>query len=504
MSVWRELRVLTRDVKATRHGTPMSKRTGDHSCVHHATLPSTLTRREMLGVGLGAVTGMFALPTALIAASDSGFLARTTARFGAGMRPEIDVAVRAARWIRTARIETSHGITWPADPAKPASVGTDLYNGTPGVVLFHLELYHATGDRSWLDEACLGANELAALLPTIDKTRDCGLYTGLAGAAFVLEETHRASGQGRYRDASRQAVMMIHAHAQKAGAGVAWAGESATSDIISGNSGIGLFLLWADTHMDDPPSRALAVAAGRRLLELGLPAGGGTKWAVAPGTKNLYPNFSHGTAGVAYLLATLYQVTGERPFLDAALAGARYLAAIAITERDGFKVFHHEPGGEDLFYLSWCHGPAGTSRLFYRLADVSQDARWREMIRRGARATIDSGLPEQRSPGFWNNVSQCCGNAGVGEYFLSLQRLMPDPAYAEMVRRVAADTLRRATPAGDGIKWIQAENRVQPEVVVAQTGYMQGASGVGTLFLHMDAAAQRRPAPIGWPDSPFA
>ena len=481
----------------------MSTRTADHSCVHHAAPPSTLTRREMLGVGLGAVAGMFALPTALIAASDSGVQARTTDVFGAGTRPDIDIAVRAAHWIRTARIETPNGIAWPADLAKPASVGTDLYNGTPGVVLFHLELYHATGDRSWLDEACLGANDLAERLPSMDKTRHCGLYTGLAGAAFVLEETHRASGQGRFRDASRHAVTMIHAHALKAGAGVAWAGESATADIISGNSGIGLFLLWAEKHMDDPPSRALAVAAGHRLLELGVPALGGTKWAVAPGVRNLYPNVSHGTAGVTYFLATLYQVTGERPFFDAALAGARYLQAIAITERDGFKVFHHEPGGEELFYMSWCHGPAGASRLFYRLADVSQDEHWRGIIRRGARATMDSGLPEQRSPGFWNNVSQCCGNAGVGEYFLSLQRLMPDPAYAEMVRRIAADTLRRATPAVDGIKWIQAENRVQPDVVVAQTGYMQGASGVGTLFLHMDAAAQHRPMPIMWPDSPF-
>ena len=128
----------------------MSKRTGDHSCVHHATLPSTLTRREMLGVGLGAVAGMFALPTALIAASDSGFQARTTDVFGAGTRPDIDIAVRAARWIRTARIETPNGISWPADPVQPASVGTDLYNGTPGVVLFHLEQTTPLDARLWI------------------------------------------------------------------------------------------------------------------------------------------------------------------------------------------------------------------------------------------------------------------------------------------------------------------------------------------------------------------
>ena len=73
-----------------------------------------------------------------------------------------------------------------------------------------------------------------------------------------------------------------------------------------------------------------------------------------------------------------------------------------------------------------------------------------------------------------------------------------------MVRRVAADTLRRATVDGDGLKWVQAENRIAPEVVVAQTGYMQGAAGVGSFFLHRAAAAQGAKPGIVFPDSPFA
>jgi hypothetical protein len=55
------------------------------------------------------------------------------------------------------------------------------------------------------------------------------------------------------------------------------------------------------------------------------------------------------------------------------------------------------------------------------------------------------------------------------------------------------------------MKWIQAENRVQPEVLIAQTGFMQGAAGVGTFFLHCDAAATSHKTPaIVWPDTPFS
>ena len=454
------------------------------------------SRRDLLRAGAAAIAGAIVVPRGLEAFASSNDSLPPLA--------DLDVALKAERWIRTARVETPNGITWPADPLKATSVEYDLYNGMPGVVLFYLELHAATGAKSWLTDARAGADELATRLAEMEKDENCGLYTGLAGAAFVLEETHRATGDGKYRDAAKRAIDAIHGRVQRAGNGAAWGGPSATNDIISGSAGIGSFLLWADKRIPDPRNRETAVAAGRRLIEVGIEERGGLKWAVAPNVKNLYPNFSHGAAGVSYFLASLYQTTGDRAFLDAALAGARYLDAVANVEANGLKVFHHEPGGESLYYLSWCHGPAGLSRLFYRLGEVTGDPGWREKMQRAAAAIQASGVPEQRTPGFWNNISQCCGNSGIGEYFLTMNRVMPNASYGDMVRRVAADNLRRATAAGDGLKWVQAENRIQPDVVIAQTGFMQGAAGVGTFFLHCDAAARGVRAPnIVWPDTPF-
>jgi hypothetical protein len=112
-------------------------------------------------------------------------------------------------------------------------------------------------------------------------------------------------------------------------------------------------------------------------------------------------------------------------------------------------------------------------------------------------------VPEQRTPGFWNNVGQCCGNAGVGEFFLALNRVAPDASYTDMARRVAADTLRRGTTERDSVRWIQAEHRVRPDLLIAQTGHMQGAAGVGTFFLHMENVERSQRLPIAWPDTPF-
>ena len=63
--------------------------------------------------------------------------------------------------------------------------------------------------------------------------------------------------------------------------------------------------------------------------------------------------------------------------------------------------------------------------------------------------------------------------------------------------------MARAARDERGTRWVQAENRIEPDTLVAQTGYMQGASGVGSLFIHIDAALQHRTSPIMWPDSPF-
>ncbi len=279
-------------------------------------------------------------------------------------------AQQAAKWLRSVAIKTDTGLAWAGTPGPNAPLITNLYSGSAGVVLFFLELHHASGDAANLATARAGADWLVSQL---DAERDTGLYTGLAGLGFALTETWKATKDARYRDAANRVVNRLKASARLVGDGVEW---SPISDIISGTSGTGLYLLSAARDLGRADAKALAIAAGRRLLTQTIAADGGVKWAMSPANPTrLYPNFSHGTAGVAYFLATLAQETGEPAFRESALAGARYLLKVAKTDGDVCLVFHHEPeaDGLDLFYLGWCHGPAGTARLFHRLAAVTGD-----------------------------------------------------------------------------------------------------------------------------------
>jgi lantibiotic modifying enzyme len=445
------------------------------------------TRREFVSTGIGAAAVMLGLRPGI--GEDSTSI----------QRPHLDTAKNVARWIEASRIATADGYTWPADPTDRDSIGTTLYTHSPGVVLFFLDLYHATGESAYLESACAGADYLMAGR-LLGDDGNAGLYTGAAGIMFCLAETYRASGRSEYSGACRRTFERLHNSAQEAGSGVTW---NAVTDIISGSAGIGLTLLYADRMMDQEASVDLAVLAGRRLLDLARPEAGGLKWPMAQEYYRLMPNFSHGTAGVAYFLASLYEVSGEREFLDAAIAGARYLQAVARLEGDTFSVFHNEPDGLDLYYLSWCHGPPGTARLFYRLADLTGDDAWMAWVYRAAQAIMQSGIPERQTPGFWNNVSQCCGHVGVGEFFLALYRVSQDEAYRDFAQRVTSDLRRRATEDVSGVSWVQAEHRTRPELLVAQTGYMQGAAGIGTYFLHLDALDQGMGPAIVLPDSPY-
>lgn len=412
-------------------------------------------------------------------------------------RPYLEAAYEAARWIRSSAIQTEGGMTWPAVPGDQKTISNTLYSGTPGVVLFFLEAFYASGDKSFLDDARAGADHLMA---TLSGEKGAGLYVGISGIAFALQETFKATHEKKYRAAVQKCISVLQENAIRKEAGVEW---DQTADIISGTAGTGLFLIYASRELNDPSLLELAALAGQRLIDLGQPDRGGTKWAMHPDYPRLMPNFSHGTAGISYFLASLYAETQKKEFLDAALSGASYLQSIAQTEGDVCLIFHHEPDGKDLFYLGWCHGPTGTSQLFYRLYQVTEDKKWMEWAEKCARAILRSGIPEKQTPGFWNNVGQCCGSAGVAEFFLHLHRVTNKPEYLDFARRLTSDLLKRGTRDEAGLRWVQAEHRTRPELLYAQTNLMQGAAGIGLWLLHLDYFEQGQKQRIVLPDCPF-
>ena len=409
----------------------------------------------------------------------------------------LDHALATEKYLEASSMQDEAGLHWKTMPDSAATSDLSLYSGTPGIVLFYLELYESTQDEAFLKKARKGTDYLLNSLPdSIASPYEVGLYTGIAGTGYTLLEAHQVTKDDRYLEGLNKVMNLLSQSAERTEAGVHWGG---ISDIVYGGSGIGLFLNRVADEYAMPKADSLAREIALDLIERKTVAPEGLRWKMMPTDDYHMDNFSHGTAGVAYFLLQMHQRTEELRFLEAALAAGEWLASH--TNEQGF-VAHHLPGGEDLFYQSWCHGPAGTARLYYELWDTTGDEKWMNLILKGADGTMALQLDQNNTPGFWNNVGKCCGDVGVAEHYLWLYQITGKPAYKDYAMAMTEKALQLGTLEGNGLKWIHAENRRSPEQVAAQTGLMQGSAGMGLWFLQLHAHQKGRKPSIQLPDVP--
>lgn len=67
----------------------------------------------------------------------------------------------------------------------------------------------------------------------------------------------------------------------------------------------------------------------------------------------------------------------------------------------------------------------------------------------------------------------------------------------------ASNLVAAALKAVEGLGWSQAEHRSRPDFVETQTGYMQGAAGLGSFLLNLATHSGPVSAKIALPETPF-
>jgi lantibiotic modifying enzyme len=427
----------------------------------------------------------------------------------------LQAALEVEAFISSCHVELPDGATWARLPDGSGTGRHTLYHGSAGVVLFYLELHRATGERGHLDVAIRGGDQLIAALDGAEDA-SIAIYSGLPGYFFVLNELAKASGEARFRDLAASLVRQMAERSQPLGSGIGWiepipfsditgiTGERELLDLSIGAAGAGLGFLYAHRQALDPRALEWARQTADRLIEMSVDGDGGPNWLMMADMPFPFdaPNFAHGAAGVGYFLADLHRATGEQRYLDVAIAAAGYIEAHTAESGSGHLVCHTDqnPG---LYYLGVCHGPPGTGRLMFLLHEITGEDRWLEWLTANMRGLLATGAPEQRSDGLWNNYGQCCGDAGIGDYALFLHRATGNPAYLDVARRTAAVVLEASTVDEGKRSWSQAEHRSRPDFVESQTGYMQGAAGIGSFLLHLATVNHDQIAKIPLPDMPF-
>ena len=393
----------------------------------------------------------------------------------------------AANWVAEQAIEprSKRGVVFPEYAEEPDTIETSLYAGSAGVLVF-LENAAAVLDDARLRKlADRTADGLRSTWSKGDRaTAAAGLYTGDPGIGHAFLVRHRLRGDASsLKMAERVAASIVDRMKTADGAG-SW-GDS--YDIISGAAGTLLFLLEVAEENEDRRLLAATRSVGHGLARAGVEDETGTWWPSGKGRTRHYPNFSHGTAGVAYALARVAEATGDEVCLDAARAGARWLLANAKKSREGLSWFHYSPDREDSFREGWCHGPSGTGRLFLFLGSLTGDATLTEAATRSRdwimRKWTDPGDEGSRTRFY--SPSLCCGAAGVADYFVDLWRATGEERYREYARQVGRELARLSKEDENGRKWTNYDRPDEDGVIFHGVSLMLGASGNALSLLRL-------------------
>ncbi|MBE6484525.1 MAG: lanthionine synthetase [Actinomycetaceae bacterium] len=430
----------------------------------------------------------------------------------------LTAALEIAAYLRHNEVVTPEGKYWKVSP-EPGNDYTDdllltrkgLYAGSAGIGQFFIQLYETTGDEQWLDEARQAAayilatyegsaffsNVLTGNLDGIWPVAGWGtsVYVGPAGQGIFMEQLYEKTGDTRYHDFLLTTADDAIAAAIRDEHGLHW--SDATDLMADGSYGFFFLYVYRKTGQARYLQAAEDVIAYTRTRRVAAAVGGAYYKTVDlrlvgwESEETVFPNYSHGAAGIAYLNALAYEATGKQHYLDAAREVVDFLAAIAEGDDSGALIpylYNPQRGNfKEFYYLSTCHGPVGTTILFRKLYDITADQQYLEWIDVLTKGVLQLGAPLVHSKGYWNSYCLCCGAPGLLIHFVKTGEKLGRPEYLEQARHTAHKLLGDSWNDADGRRWYAAWTRKLPSLVETYTGLYAGAAGAGTALLYLYA-----------------
>ncbi|HEU4767485.1 MAG TPA: type 2 lanthipeptide synthetase LanM family protein, partial [Pyrinomonadaceae bacterium] len=356
-------------------------------------------------------------------------------------------------WIGVALVNEKH---WSLLP-----MGVDFYNGLPGIALFLAYLGEITGIDRYTKLAELTINSLRRNPRQMNlMKRSIGGFTGLGGWIFALTHLSRLWNRPELLAEADSFVEMLPPMID----------DDKQLDFLGGAAG--LIVVLNGLYRCAPSERTLATAiqCGDHLLAHGRKMEEGIGWPTSMSTVPL-AGFSHGTAGIAYALLVLAEMSGESRFHSAALSGMAYERSIFSEQMGNWPDLRKlendyapiDDNNEVLYSMfAWCHGAPGIGLA--RLCSLAylDD----ESIRKEIAVALKSTLAN----GFGRNHSLCHGDLGNLELVLRACQMMGDADGYSQMRRMTSIILASIEKHG----WLCGI-----PTGIESPGLMSGLAGIG-------------------------
>ncbi|GAA3414877.1 type 2 lanthipeptide synthetase LanM family protein [Streptosporangium vulgare] len=350
-------------------------------------------------------------------------------------------------WLGLELIEEKY---WRSQP-----LSWDLYGGYPGVALFLARCAAVTGEERYADLARRAVVPLARLADDPPEEGVMGAFTGLGGVAYAL--THLAV---LLDDPvlARPVEDLVESCAKAAG-------QDEALDVIVGGAGTLATMLAIHQATGSPAAWRAAEACAERLLATAVPTGAGVAWHTPMSDDRPLTGFSHGAGGIGWALRRYAEAGGDPRARDTALAAFAYESEHYRPDLRGWPDYRQGQGGDDMLH-AWCHGAPGIG-----LSRVGGPAS--EHLDRDLDRDLDRALAAESARGPMANHSLCHGELGNLELLLQM-RHRPEAA-ALLTARTAhlLDDLARRGP------------RCGAPGAAPTPGLMNGLAGIGYGLLRL-------------------
>lgn len=323
-------------------------------------------------------------------------------------------------WLGISSVGQRGNTTWSIQP-----LGNYLYDGIAGIAVFFRSLQKVSRGQEYKELCQAIENNLFEytdeMLGRTDFTNESsGVFSGEAGIVYTYLILYRLTEEKKYMDyAQKHAKIMSKIIL-----------SDLDYDIIYGNAGAVLVMLQLYKLTKDNQYYDMACNAGEVLLKGQIISGedkGGWKGA---GTEKALSGFSHGTAGIVYALARLWEITGKQELLESIKLGLEFESRLYNEKAENW-VDRRERTEEELakyssFMTAWCHGAAGIllgrTKIYHAMPEE-----YKKIIRRD----IDIALNTVGKTGFNTNDCLCHGNLGNTEICMEYAKVFRD----DMIRQ---------------------------------------------------------------------